>query len=58
MGISRARRFPVLQTSGAGKNSLQAIASTTTYLQRYTLKLALGLSVSHDDDGDEGRSTD
>lgn len=37
--------------SGAGKNSLQAIASTTTYLQRYTLKLALGLSVSHDDDG-------
>lgn len=37
--------------SGAGKNSLQAIASTTTYLQRYTLKLALGLSVSNDDDG-------
>ena len=37
-------------TSG-GKNSLQAIASATTYLQRYTLKLALGLSVSHDDDG-------
>ena len=37
--------------SGAGKNSLQAIASTTTYLQRYTLKLALGLSVDHDDDG-------
>ena len=37
--------------SGAGKNSLQAIASTATYLQRYTLKLALGLSVSHDDDG-------
>lgn len=37
--------------NGAGKNSLQAIASTTTYLQRYTLKLALGLSVDHDDDG-------
>lgn len=37
-------------TSG-GKNSLQAIASAVTYLQRYTLKLALGLSVSHDDDG-------
>jgi len=37
-------------TSG-GKNSLQAIASAATYLQRYTLKLALGLSVSHDDDG-------
>lgn len=40
-------------TSG-GKNSLQAIASAATYLQRYTLKLALGLSVSHDDDGKAG----
>jgi hypothetical protein len=37
--------------SSGGKNSLQAIASAVTYLQRYTLKLALGLSVSHDDDG-------
>lgn len=37
--------------SSGGKNSLQAIASAATYLQRYTLKLALGLSVSHDDDG-------
>lgn len=43
--------------SGAGKNSLQAIASTTTYLQRYTLKLALGLSVSHDDDGKKSDET-
>lgn len=37
--------------NSGGKNSLQAIASAVTYLQRYTLKLALGLSVSHDDDG-------
>ena len=37
--------------NSGGKNSLQAIASAATYLQRYTLKLALGLSVSHDDDG-------
>lgn len=36
--------------NSGGKNSLQAIASAVTYLQRYTLKLALGLSVSHDDD--------
>lgn len=43
-------------TSG-GKNSLQAIASATTYLQRYTLKLALGLSVSHDDDGAKATET-
>lgn len=33
------------------KNSLQQIASTITYLQRYTLKAALGLAASHDDDG-------
>lgn len=43
--------------TGAGKNSLQAIASTTTYLQRYTLKLALGLSVAHDDDGQKSDQT-
>lgn len=33
------------------KNSIQAVASTATYLQRYTLKLALGLAASKDDDG-------
>lgn len=40
-----------------GKNNLQAIASAVTYLQRYTLKLALGLSVSHDDDGRKAEQT-
>jgi hypothetical protein len=33
------------------KNSVQAIGSATTYLQRYTLKLALGVSASDDTDG-------
>lgn len=33
------------------KNSIQAIGSTLTYLQRMTLKAALGLSASTDDDG-------
>lgn len=34
------------------KNGIQALASTLTYLQRYTLKLALGLADSEgDDDG-------
>lgn len=37
-------------TSGS-KNSIQAIGSTLTYLQRYTLLLSLGLSTAHDDDG-------
>lgn len=32
------------------KNSIQAIGSTVTYLQRYTLKLALGLAAARDDD--------
>lgn len=33
------------------KNAIQAIGSTLTYLQRMTLKAALGLSASEDDDG-------
>lgn len=33
------------------KNSIQAIGSTITYLQRYTLKSSLGLAASSDDDG-------
>lgn len=37
-------------TSG-NKNSIQAIGSTVTYLQRYTIKAALGLAVANDDDG-------
>ncbi len=32
------------------KNSIQAIGSTLTYLQRMTLKAALGLAAAHDDD--------
>lgn len=36
-------------TSGS-KNAYQAIGSAVTYLQRYTLKLALGLSAARDDD--------
>lgn len=38
--------------TGAGKNSIQAIGSTLTYLQRYTLMSILGLaSTNSDDDG-------
>jgi hypothetical protein len=33
------------------KNGIQAIGSTLTYLQRMTLKAALGLAASDDDDG-------
>lgn len=37
--------------AGAGKNHLQAVGSAVTYLERYTLKAALGLASKHDDDG-------
>lgn len=37
-------------TSGS-KNAIQSIGSTLSYLQRYTLIQALGLSASQDDDG-------
>lgn len=36
------------------KNAIQSVGSTATYLQRYTLKLALGLSATKDDDGGSG----
>jgi hypothetical protein len=37
-------------TSGS-KNAIQAIGSTLTYLQRYSLTQALGLAATNDDDG-------
>jgi hypothetical protein len=37
--------------ASGNKNSIQAIGSAITYLQRYTLKAALGLAASNDDDG-------
>ena len=40
-------------TSGS-KNAIQAIASTVSYLQRYTLKAAVGVAAGKDDDGAGG----
>lgn len=37
--------------STGNKNAIQAIGSTLTYLQRYSLVQALGLAASNDDDG-------
>ncbi len=39
------------------KNRIQAVGSTVTYLQRYTLLAALGLATGEDDDGRLGRAT-
>jgi hypothetical protein len=40
------------------KNAIQAIGSTLTYLQRYSLVQALGLAASNDDDGNGSSSGD
>lgn len=41
-----------------GKNAIQQIGSTLTYLQRMTLKGALGIAVSNDDDGKGSEDSD
>lgn len=38
-------------SNSSSMNDLQRIGSVVTYLERYTLKAALGLAASHDDDG-------
>jgi hypothetical protein len=40
------------------KNAIQAIGSTLTYLQRYSLVQALGLAAAEDDDGKTGAPVD
>jgi hypothetical protein len=44
-------------TSG-NKNAIQAIGSTLSYLQRYSLVLMLGLAASNDDDGTAAAGVD
>lgn len=51
LGHSEENTLSAPRDEGAGKNSIQAIGSAVTYLQRYTLKAALGLAASYDDDG-------
>ena len=43
--------------STGSKNAIQAIGSTLTYLQRYSLIQALGLAASNDDDGKNADKT-
>lgn len=51
MGHSEENTLPGPPDNSGNKNSLQAIGSTLTYLQRMTLKASLGLAASNDDDG-------
>lgn len=50
-GHSEENSLAAGRDESGNKNSIQAVGSTITYLQRYTLKAALGLSASTDDDG-------
>ncbi len=50
-GYSERNTLSAGRDDSGKKNSIQAIGSTITYLQRYTLKAALGLSAAADDDG-------
>lgn len=49
-GYSEETTLSGAADESGNKNHIQAVGSTVTFLQRYTLKLALGLSASEDDD--------
>lgn len=51
MGHSDATPLQAPPDTSGGKNPVQAVGSTVTYLQRYTLKAALGLAATDDTDG-------
>lgn len=50
-GHSEETTLSAPEDDSGGKNAIQAIGSAVTYLQRYTVKAALGIAASHDDDG-------
>jgi hypothetical protein len=51
LGHSEENTLTAGADNSGKKNSIQAVGSTITYLQRYTLKAALGLAAAQDDDG-------
>lgn len=51
LGHSEENTLQAGRDESGNKNSIQAVGSTITYLQRYALKAALGLAASNDDDG-------
>lgn len=58
-GHSEENSLTAGHDESGNKNSIQAVGSAITYLQRYTLKAALGLSASNDDDaGKAGQRPD
>jgi hypothetical protein len=57
LGHSEENTLMAGRDDSGNKNSIQAIGSTVTYLQRYTLKAALGLAAAADDDGGKADET-
>jgi hypothetical protein len=57
-GYSEENSLEGVEDKSGQKNPNQAIASTVTYLQRYTLKEALGIGAGRDDDGAGGEPVD
>jgi hypothetical protein len=51
LGHGEATSLKAAADTSGSKNSVQAIGSTVSYLQRYTLFSILGLAASDDDDG-------
>lgn len=51
LGYSEENTLVGPRDESGNKNSLQQVGSTLTYLQRMTLKAALGLAAAEDDDG-------
>ena len=51
LGHSEENTLVSAPDAGQARNAIQAIGSAISYLQRYTLKAALGLAASDDDDG-------
>jgi len=49
-GHSEENSLPASADTSGAKSAIQALGSTVTYLQRYSLNAALGLSASDDDD--------
>ena len=57
-GHSEENSLSASPDDSGNKNSIQQVGSTITYLQRYTLKAALGLAASEDDDGQAAGGVD
>lgn len=56
-GHSEENTLHAGRDESGNKNSIQAIGSTVTYLQRYTLKAALGIAAANDDDGSKANDS-